>query len=137
MIVIDASVANKIFLPHEHNHTIASSIIQNHILQIEGIIVPDFLFYEVANTLATKGVVSAWKVTNAITKLYQIDLKIHPLSEGELKEAARMARRHYTSVYDMIYAVVAKKHKVVLITADEKFADATKFKFVKLLKDLD
>lgn len=135
MIVIDASVANKLFLPHEHDHHLASEILRNHILQIREILVPEFLFYEVANTLATKSVVSLWKLTNAITRLYQIDLHIYHPIERDLKNAARMAKKYHTSVYDMLYAVVAKKYKSQLITADERFVEATKFHFVKLLKD--
>lgn len=136
MIVIDASVANKLFLPHENNYIIASKILRNHILKVKEILVPEFLFYEVANTLATKSVLSLWKLTNALTKLYYADLHIYHLGERDLKNAARMAKKFNTSVYDMLYAVVAKKHKAQLITADEKFVEATKFLFVKLLKDI-
>ncbi|MBI2020689.1 type II toxin-antitoxin system VapC family toxin [Candidatus Daviesbacteria bacterium] len=136
MIVIDASVANKLFLPHEAGHILASKILRNHILRTEEIFVPEFLFYEVANTLVTKGMISLWKITNALTKLYQINLHIyHPL-ERDLKNATHLAKKYHTSVYDMLYAVVAKRYKSQLITADEKFVEVTNFRFVKLLKDL-
>ncbi|MDP3973862.1 MAG: type II toxin-antitoxin system VapC family toxin [Candidatus Daviesbacteria bacterium] len=136
MTVIDASVANKLFLPHEEGHFLASKIFRNHILQTQETLVPEFLFYEVANTLVTKGIISLWKITNALTRLYQIDLHIYHPVEKDLKDASRLAKKYHTSVYDMLYAVVAKKYKARLITADEKFAGATKFKFVQLLKDI-
>lgn len=136
MIVIDASVANKLFLPHEHDHILASKLLRNHMLQMQQILVPEFLFYEVANTLATKSVVSLWKLTHALTGLYRTQLHVYHPMEKDLKNAARMAKKYHTSVYDMLYAVVAKKHKAQLITADERFTSATKFSFVKLLKDL-
>lgn len=135
MIVIDASIANKLFLPHEPDHLIASKIFRNHIIQTQEILIPEFLFYEVANTLATKSSVTPWKLTNALTRLYLTELHIYHPVEKDLKNAARMAKKYHTSVYDMIYAVVARKHKARLITADKKFANATKFKFVKLLQD--
>lgn len=135
MIVIDASIANKLFLPHESDHTFASKLLQNHILQTQQILVPELLFYEVANTLATKSSVSLWKLTHALTRLYQTQLHIYHPEEKDLKNAANMAKKYHTSVYDMIYAVIAKKHHIQLITADEKFVQTTKLPYVKLLKD--
>lgn len=135
MIIIDASVANKLFLPHEPGHLIASKIFRNHIIQKQEILIPEFLFYEVANTLATKSSVSLWKLTNALTRIYLTELQIYHPVEKDVKNAASMAKKYHTSVYDMLYVVVAKKYKVKLITADEKFVEATKFRFIKLLKD--
>ncbi|MBI2593122.1 type II toxin-antitoxin system VapC family toxin [Candidatus Daviesbacteria bacterium] len=135
MIVIDASVANKLVLPNEPDYALAKSILEKHILQTEEILVLDFLFYEVANTLATKSSISSIRMVNSLTKIYAANLKIYCPAEVEVKEAAKLAKQYKTSVYDMIYAVIAKNHKIILITADEKFMKQTGFKWVKLLKD--
>jgi predicted nucleic acid-binding protein len=54
----------------------------------------------------------------------------------ELVDAGVLAKKYKTSVYDMIYAVVAKNKKCALVTADENFVRKTKFKHVKLLRGL-
>ncbi len=135
MIAIDASVANKLVLPYESDYALARSILEKHILQTEEILVLDFLFYEVANTLATKSSIFAIKMANSLNKIYSADLKIYRPSETEVKEAAKLAKKYRTSVYDMLYAVIAKNNDITLITADEKFIKQTGFKWVKLLKD--
>lgn len=135
MIVIDASIAGKWVLEDEADTDNAFRILENHTIGKEEIIVPDFLFYEIANALATKSVISPTKMTFALNKIYNLQLQVDHPNDIDVKLAARLAKKYGISVYDMIYAVVAKKHKTSLVTADEKFADATKFKFVQLLKD--
>lgn len=135
MIVIDASVANKLVLPNEEGYQLVITILENHAKGIEEILVPDFLFYEVANTLATKAAVPAAKIPKALSRIYNFDLNIYHPNEQDVINTARLAKKHRTSVYDMLYAEVAKNHKARLITADEKFIKQTGFKWVKLLKD--
>jgi len=132
MIIIDASVANKIVLEEEGQDKV-EEIFRKHTLKIEEIIAVDLLFYEIANTLATKANLSSNKVIRALTSFYQTNLNIYRCGEAEVKEAAKLAKKYKTSVYDMLYAVVAKAHKTILLTADEQFVKQTNFKFVKLL----
>ncbi|MEK7616822.1 MAG: type II toxin-antitoxin system VapC family toxin [Patescibacteria group bacterium] len=136
MIVIDASVVNKLVLSHEEGHDQAIKLFKNHIAAKVEIFIPDLLFYEVANTLATKAKISNWKMTNSLTKLYQMGLNIYYPTEIDIKVAARLAKSYHTSVYDMVYVVIAKRHKTTFITADRKFAELTNFKSTKLLSDL-
>lgn len=136
MIVIDTSVAGKWILVSEQDSAKAKQMIIDHISGKQLIVVPDLFFYEIANTLVTKSLVSPWKMTNFLTKTYQFNLKVYYLTETDLKNATRLARKYGTTIYDMIYAVVAKKHRTRLITADERFVKATKFHFVKLLQDI-
>ncbi|MBI2039954.1 type II toxin-antitoxin system VapC family toxin [Candidatus Microgenomates bacterium] len=133
MIVIDASVANKLVLPYEEGHIKVKEIFQNHSDGLERIISLDLLLYEVANTLATKATIPQRAVTRSITIIYKTQIEIYHPTEDDVKEAARLAKKYKTSVYDMLYAVVAKANGTILITADEQFIKQTKFKFVKLL----
>lgn len=133
MIVIDASVANKLVLPNEEGHEKAKKIFSEHANQIEQILSIDFLMYEVVNTLSTKSAIPQRKVTTSLTTIYKTQINIYHPTEKDVKESARLAKKYKTSVYDMLYAVVAKIHKVNLITADEKFVEQTGFKFIKLL----
>jgi len=133
MIVIDASVAAKWILEHEQDTDKALIILKNHTFSIEEIIVPDLFFYEIANTLATKSGMTSKEVIVALGKVYQSNLSVyHPL-EVDVSQTTKLAKEYKTSVYDMLYAVVAKTHKATLITADKQFVKQTGFKFVKLL----
>lgn len=136
MIVIDTSVAGKWIFVYEQDSNKAKALLLNHSQGVTTIIVPDLFFFEIANVLATKSKLSLWKITNSISRLYQMNLQIHRTQEKDLKIATRMAKKQGTSVYDMIYAVVAKKHKAQLITSDERFVKATNFPFVKLLHEI-
>ena len=133
MIVIDASVAAKWVLDYEQDTDKALVVLEKHKSLIEEIIVPDLLFYEVANMLATKSRMRSKEMFASLNKIYQAGLKIYYPLEIDVTLAARLAKRYKTSVYDMLYAVVAKNHKVKLITADEQFVKQTGFKFVRLL----
>lgn len=133
MIVIDASVAVKLLLTHEKGHIQAIALLKNHISHIEEILVPELLLYEVANALATKSSISQRSLSLSLTKINKFNFSVYHATPEEVKIASKLAKRDKTSVYDMLYAVVAKNHKVKLITADEKFVKQTGFKFVQLL----
>ena len=130
MIIIDASVANKLVLPLEENHNKVKEIFRKHAQSIEEIVVPELVLYEIANTLATKSAITLDKMVKSLSMIYKADLHIHHCQETEVKEAAKLAKKYKTSVYDMLYAVVAKKYNTILITADKQFIKQTGFKFV-------
>ena len=133
MIAIDTSVAAKWVLEYEQDSDKAFVILEKHKFSVEEIIVPELFFYEIANMLATKSSMTIKEMISALSKIYQANLNIyHPL-ETDVNEAAKLAKKYKTSVYDMLYAVITKTRKTILITADEQFVKQTKFKFVKLL----
>lgn len=136
MVIIDASVANKLFLSNEEYHKEAKELIGKHIAGIEGVTVPDLLFYEVANTLATKTVIPQRQVVRSITKLYKLKLNVYHPVEVEVKAAARLAKQQRISVYDAIYAILAKRKRCKLITADERFVKQVNLRSVKSLSSL-
>lgn len=137
MIVIDTSVAMKWLLTEEEESiTKARLLLKDHLAKKNEILAPDLIFYEIANALATKTKVPQLIVTKLVKRIYSFNLKIyHPL-EADVLDSARLAKRHNSTVYDMLYAVVAKKHKTELVTSDANFIKKTKFKFVKHLKEL-
>lgn len=137
MIIIDASIANKLILPLEEGHDKTKEIFRKHASEENIIMTLDFIFYEVANTLVTKSSIPQRNITRSLTTIYKTKMNIYYAGEDDIKSAARLAKRFGTSVYDMLYAILAKKYRVKLITADEKFVKATKFKFVKLLQDIE
>lgn len=136
MIVVDSSVALKWVKLDEAERKEALLLYRNHIAGKEKIIVPNFLFIEAANALATKSHTNQKDIKEGLMFLFDANLDIAKEDDKILLQAAKLAKKHETSVYDMLYAVVARKNKTRLITADENFVKKTGFKFVKLLKDI-
>lgn len=134
MIVVDASVVIKWINQDEQDSDLARRLLHRHLEKLEEIIVPRLLFYEVANTLATKSRTSKETMTKGLHLLLGSSLRIYLEQNKELIEASILAKDYHASVYDMLYALIAKKKKTRLITADKKFLEKTKFKFVKLLR---
>ncbi|MBI4098112.1 MAG: type II toxin-antitoxin system VapC family toxin [Candidatus Levybacteria bacterium] len=130
MIIIDASVVNKLFLPNEVGRENALTILKKHIQKKDKIIVPDLLFYEVANTLATKTAIPPGQVAKSLSKLDKMDLIIfHPTLE-DIGKAAIFAKKYGVSVYDAVYAVIAAEEKCNLVTADERFIAKTNLDYI-------
>lgn len=136
MIVVDASIAVKWILANEEYEERALLIYQNHITQKEKIIIPSLLFIEVANSLVTKSATSISIIKKALVFLYNAHFQIYEPNYDDVMEAMLGAKKYKTTVYDMLYLVVAKKHKTVLVTADERFVARTEFPFVKLISEI-
>jgi len=135
MIVLDASLINKLFLPYESGRDQVKVMVQNHLLGLEEIIVPELLIYEVANTLATKTDILLPQSLESLSQLCNLNLKIVAFSEEAMKRTIEFAKKYKVTVYDASYAVLAKQKRCDLITADEKFVKAVKLPFVKTLSE--
>lgn len=135
MIVIDASVAIKLIIPGEEGGATARKLLDSHLKKEDEIIVPSFLFIEVANVLATKTSSIDSDIKRGISALYRSDFLIFELTEPDLIKASLLAKQYETSVYDMLYAIIAKNKKIKLITADEKFVEKVGFSYVKHLSN--
>lgn len=136
MIVVDTSVAIKWLNKKEKDSEFALSLYKKHIAGIEVIVVPPLLFIEAANTLATKSNSAKEDIETGLAFIFEANFDIYNITLGDLVDAGVLAKKYKTSVYDMLYAVVAKNKKCILITADEYFVKKTKFKHVKLLKEI-
>jgi predicted nucleic acid-binding protein len=134
--VIDASVAIKWVRREEEFSREAINIQRQHLDKINKIIVPKLIFYEVGNALATKSDTSLTSVKKGMEILFESKLEIYNDSKKELLLAAKLAKKHRTSVYDMLYAVIAKEHNTILYTADKNFIKKTKFKYVKHISEV-
>lgn len=136
MIIVDTSVAIKWLSKNEVDRENALLLFQNHLKKTIKIAVPPLFYIEAANALATKGILGDSEIIEGLNFLYDSSLFILTESREDIKEAALMAKRYKTSVYDMIYAVLAKKNESTLITADEKFIKRVNFPFVKALSSI-
>ena len=126
--VVDASVIAKLLLDEK-----GSDRVRELWRLKKRWLVPEILFVEIANTLATKPVITADQITEGLELVYDLGLEVVSTNKVSLVEAARLAKQKGTAVYDMLYAVLAKALKIELLTADENFAQKTKFDFVRVL----
>jgi predicted nucleic acid-binding protein len=114
MIVIDASIAIKLIHLQEEGSKQAIELLKKHIEGEEEIIIPQLLFLEVANALTTKTHVHEDQIREGIGLLYQANFLVFNIKEENVLDASLLARKYKTSVYDMLYAVIAKEKKNVL-----------------------
>ncbi len=133
MIIVDTSVAIKWLRADEENHANAMAIFRNHIEGIEQIAVPDLFYIEASNALATNNVFSNDDISTSMEFLFESKFVKQVVTDKMLTDAALMAHKYQTSVYDMLYAVIARSAKAPLVTADVRFAKKVNFSFVQLL----
>lgn len=137
MIVIDASVAIKIVSPiREEGADIANSLLELHLDYKQPILVPELIYIEVANALTTKTTSTKRGIKEGLKTLFGLNFLLYELTENDLIKTAMLAKKYETSVYDMLYAVIAKNKKIDLITADANFAKKTHFPYVKTLSEI-
>ena len=96
-------------------------------------IVPDWMFVEVANTLATKTNINESEAKYIFELVYELALENKSIDRKILSEAMVEAKKYKVAVYDMIYAVMARKLKCKLVTADANFAKKTGFSWVEVI----
>lgn len=135
MVVIDASVINKLFLANEEGEAAAREIVQKHLIKLDQITVPGLLFYEVANTLITKTKIPNTNIIKSIKQLEKFNLLVSHADMNDLIKIAKFARQHKVTVYDASYAVLAQNNGCNLYTADSKFVGIVNLPFVKHLND--
>lgn len=137
MIIVDTSVAMKWLLSEkEESISKARLLLKDHLAGKNEILAPDLIFYEIANALATKTKVPQPVVAKLVKRIYTFNLKMYHPIDVDVVTSARLAKKYDSTVYDMLYVVVAKKYKTTLYTADANFIKKTKFKYVKHLKDI-
>lgn len=122
LYVPDASVAIKWFLREEHSEN--SRVLLSRVLgRLDRAVAPDLLRFEIAHVLRKKTqtgldiaeALEAWRDLNALGLEW---VPAQPLLDAILIEA--LARR--ISVYDMTYLEVARRHRAIVVTADDGLA---------------
>lgn len=136
-MIIDTSVAAKWILAEEHDREKAKILLQNHVFSKEQLTVPNLLFFEIANLLATKTAFPTQKIKKSIQSIFDANLNIYYPTQEEIILAALWSKKYKTTVYDMLYAIIAKEKATILVTADENFIKKTGFKFVKHLSEIE
>jgi predicted nucleic acid-binding protein len=126
--VLDASVAAKWFLtgPEETLVEEAGAILNGWVSDRLQLIVPDLFWAEMGSILskaARLGRIPKTSAREALDALVEQKLRTFP-TPPLLKDAYLIAESFERSVYDSIYVALAIASNYLLVTADEKLANA-------------
>jgi predicted nucleic acid-binding protein len=134
MIVLDASVVLKWVFSEEQGSERADRLKSDHVDGTNVVAVPDLLFYEIANVLATKTRLSEKDCREALSLLWYFDLERFELGLQEFLGSVSLAKRYKITLYDAVYIELAQRLKCVVITADKRLHERVKsLKIVELL----
>ena len=126
MIVLDSSVALKWIFADEDGAAHAVRVRDEHVSGTNEIAVPSLFFYEIANVLATKVILSPEEALEAFELINAFEFNVHELDSPEYLEAMTLAMRHKINVYDASYHVLASLLGCRFLTADRKFWEKVK-----------
>ena len=137
MIVLDASVIIKWILDDESQSGSALIYRDQHFAGINRIAVPELLFYEIANVLATKTSLSQEEALEEFALIDESELEGYSLGAKEFSEAIALSKRFKISIYDSSYIILAAGLKCDFITADKQLVTKVKsLNYVKFLRGL-
>ena len=132
MIVVDTSVAFKWFST-EKDSEVALKLLKKHLEGEQLIMVPDLMYQELSNAWGTKSALETEEITQMLELFKKYQLKMIPAKLEILVDSIEFAKRYKVSVYDAVYAVIAREYDCNLITADQKFHEKVKQKYIKIL----
>lgn len=96
--------------------------------------VPDLLFYEIANVLATKTRLSETAIAEAFSLLWDFSLERFDLGSDEFQGSLALSRKYKVTLYDAAYVELSRRLKCPFVTADKKLYEKIKsMKTVELL----
>lgn len=137
MVVVDASIAYKWTDEEDPNKEVADQILKDHLSGKLKIIVPDFILYELGNAWATKSKLTLAQIKLSLKDLQDINLEFKQVSFDLIGKAITFSKKYNVSVYDAIYAVLAKEKRCDLVTADTKFVHQVKLPSIKALAEYE
>ncbi len=135
MIVSDASIILKLIF-EEQDTPLALQLREKHITGEEKIAAPELLYYELANVLAAKVLISVKNASSALAEIFNLEIETFTLGVEEFLSSIIVSRKYKISVYDASYVILAERLNCDFITADVQLFRKTKdLKFVRLLAD--
>ncbi len=133
-LVLDASVIVKWY--SEEEDTEKALRIRDLFLKNKfNIMVPDLMFYEIANVVRyARGIVDKEKEA-ILNNIVLLNLDVVSVSRHNLIKSLSLALKYDITVYDAVYLVIASQKKAVYVTADEKLKKKVALKNVMLLSE--
>jgi predicted nucleic acid-binding protein len=138
-LVLDTSVVVKWFVLPPEDGLEAALEIRRRVVETElNLIVPDLIFYELANVLRYQPQLGVEEVASALDSLETMDLDVRPFSYPLGKEAVRLANATAITAYDAYFIVFAEAFECPIVTADRRcYARVRGRPSVKLLQAWD
>ena len=134
MIIVDTSVVYKWIVDEELPDTQnAKELLRLFLTKQLEITAPDILLYELSNIFAFKSQIPGEEKQIAWIFFKKLHLPVVFPTLDFIEACIDFAQIHTVSIYDGSYAVLAKKNKCNLVTADAKFVRKVNLPFVKLL----
>ena len=134
MIVLDASVVLKWIFDDEDGGEQTTMLKDAHVAGHEIVAVPDLLFYEIGNILATKTRLSEAAIAEAFSLLWEFSLERFDLGLEEFQDSLALSRKYKITLYDAAYVELSRRLKCTFVTADKKLYEKIKsIKTVELL----
>ena len=133
LVVVDASVAAKWFLPEDRESLVteALALLDEYDREEVRFVVPDLFYVETASAIwkaVRAGRVSRAFGDQALVLLTQREFATVP-SLKLLDRAFQIATAHGRSTYDSLYVALAVQTNSQLITADERLANSLAARF--------
>jgi predicted nucleic acid-binding protein len=120
-LVLDTSVVVKWFVNPPEEDLEAALEVRRKIAEAEfDLIIPDLMFYELANVLRYQPQIRVEEVAKAIDTLKAMSLDVRPFSSALGKEAVRLGRGAGITAYDAYFVVFAEALESPLLTADRR-----------------
>ncbi len=82
--------------------------------------VPDLLYYEVANALVHKKELSTERVQSCLDNLFALSMQTIAISDELMLSSIRLAREFPITMYDACYPALAQIHNYPLVTANPR-----------------
>lgn len=119
--VIDSSVIIKWLKKDNEEKTAQAQVYYERFkLKETGIIIPDIIFYELANFISRDNPENQKDWDELIAALYLPPVEIIPPDKKFVMDTVLLAREFKISSYDAAYLNAAKTRQAKLVTADEK-----------------
>src|SRR5512134_3372183 len=120
MIVLDASVVLKWLFDDEDGADSAVRLRDDHVSGHELVAVPDLLFYEIGNVLATKTRLSEAAIHEAFSLLWDFSLERFDLGLEEFQGGLVLSGKYGITLYDAAYVELSRRLKCTFVTADNR-----------------
>jgi predicted nucleic acid-binding protein len=119
--VVDASVAVKWFnQENEQNVAEALAVLRDAVAQRVTLLTSDLLRYEVANALTKGKNLTPATVRAMLERLDELPVEFIEITPALFEEAASFAQHYSISVYDAVYAALARAVNGTLMTANPR-----------------
>lgn len=121
-VVLDTSIVIKWFRTEEPDVASALKLVEDHIEGRVRLLLPEWLFCELANVLRFKPGMTATTVKQALSALEDLSPEVIGLSDAQLEKAVEIAFETRLTVYDALFMAAAVHEGLPLVTADRRLA---------------